>query len=954
MKLMFKLLLTLCLLIIPALGTAHAKPIPATELFQDATLSQLQFSPNGQHISLFVNFADGKGLALFDQKSNDFQLIAMVAQSDWIRHYRWLDDQHVYLISGRGNVWIHSIVRLEQTQGRIKATVTAIPANGYLVGQLSGQPTRLLFATNVGRHEVEFQLYQLSVEDLLASKFPPEGRIKGLLHTDAATRLHYDAASNRLISIRMDREAQQVDLQYRELDKAKWQPLFRYNPTEFSFRPLAFINAGSLAVLSDKNSDKMALYRFDLATQQFSEILFEHPRYDLIDADLAAGKLASVSYLAHGRLEQQFFTDEQQQLQQELARLFKGQQWKVVSSDADRHLLLVFSAKNPGQFYLYAPNKKPQLIGDLLPNLAPYHLADTIKLQGKSADGMAIESLLTLPAGAQKAAPPLIVMPHGGPIGVQDTDDFDPTVQFLASRGYAVLRTNFRGSAGYGKSFSQSGVAELGVGIEQDITHAVQQVQQQYGITRACAMGYSYGGYSAMMLAMHQPQLYRCVVAGYGIYDLPLLFNASNLKVQPEQQKRVEKVVGPQRADLKLRSPVYQAALLQAPALIIAGMDDDIAGFEQSHRMVDALKRAGKPVEQMFYQDTGHGHNRWDLEHHQIGLIEQFLSQHLPSTGTLSQAEQAEQWYRQAQLLSSGDTLAKDLPAAIKLYQQAASTGHPAAMVALAEAALTGEGLPKNVTVALQHLTAAGAKQHAAAELILGNLYSSGLYLAMDHHKANQHFSAAAKLEPKSTAALFLARAACRGFAQPVQWPGCLDQMEQHLRRYQQHETDQHSKLLQQTTLEIVAELLIDAAPPADARNRLIELLQRTMPKPLDISAEVSEYRSGLYGGTGVKYDAADTYPLNSKAEFGSTLKIARADDSAGQPASWLLVRWERQLANGQIQQLVNMPMPAGLPDRLQLHGLLSMAPDQQAAVWRLQVYNLKGEKLYQQQFNFQ
>lgn len=952
MKLLTKLL-PLLILLISLLNTVHAKPIPAAELFRDSTLSQLQFSPNGQHISLFVNFADGKGLALFDQKSNNFQLIAMVAQTDWIRHYRWLDDQNLYLISGRGNLWIHSIVHLEQTQGRIKATVTAIPANGYLVGQLAGQPTQLLFATNVGRHEVEFQLYQLSVAELLSSKFPPAGRIKGLLHTDAATRLHYDTASNRLISIRMDREAQQFDLQYRALDQAKWQPLFRYNPAEFSFMPLAFINDTSLAVLSDKNNDKMALYRFDLGSQQFGELLFEHPRYDLIDADFAAGKLASVSYLAHGRLEQQFFTDEQQQLQQALAGLFKRQQWKVVASDAGRHLLLVFSASNPGQYYLYTPKQKPQLIGDLLPELAPYSMAETVKLQAKSADGMAIESLLTLPAGAGKTTPPLIVMPHGGPIGVQDTDEFDPTVQFLASRGYAVLRTNFRGSSGYGKSFSQRGVAELGAGIEQDINRALQQVRQQYGISRACAMGYSYGGYSAMMLAMHQPQFYRCVVAGYGIYDLPLLFNASNLKVQPEQQKRVENVVGPQRADLKLRSPVYKAAMLQAPALIIAGMEDDIAGFEQSHRMVDALKRAGKPVEQMFYQDTGHGHSRWDLEHHQIGLIEQFLNRHLPGSGGLSQTEQAEQWYRQAQLLSSGDTLTKDLPAAIKLYQQAAAAGHSAAMVALADAALTGKGLPKNVAEAIKHLEMASVQQNADAEFMLGTLHSSGLYLKADHVKANQHFKAAAKLEPNNIATLYLARAACRGFTEKAQWTGCLDQIVQHLRRYHQHENDRHSKLLQQTMKEIVAELLIDAAPPPEARNRLIQMLQHTMPKPLDITAEVNEYRSGLYSGTGVKYAAADTYPLSSKAEFGSTLKVARADDSA-HPAGWILVRWERQLANGQTQQLVTMPMAVALSDRLQLHALLSMAPDQQAAIWHLQVYNLNGEKLYQQQFNFQ
>lgn len=955
MKACLFLLLALCLWSGDARAAvaSSAKPVPATALFRDATLSQLQFSPDGRHISVFVNFPDGKGLALFDQRSNDFQLIALVAQSDWIRHYRWLDSHHLYLVSGRDNIWIHSIITLHETKGKLTAAVKAVPASGYLVGQLKGNPTRLLFATNVGRTDVEFQLYQLSIDELLASQFPPAGRIKGLLHTDGATRLHYDSGSDRLISIRMDKEQQNIDLQYRGLQSAKWQPLFSYNPTEFSFRPQQFLSADSLAVLSDKNSDKMALYRFDLKTQQFGELLFEHPRYDLIDAEFSDGVLGSVSYLAHGRLEQQFFTKEQQQLQQELAARFSAEQWKLVGSAAGRHLLLVFSATNPGQYYLYVPGQKPQLIGDLLPDLTPYTLTPSVKIQLKGKDGVAVESLLTLPVHSGKQAPALIVMPHGGPIGVQDTDEFDPTVQFLASRGYAVLRTNFRGSAGYGKSFSQSGVAELGVGIEQDISRAVAQVQQQYGISRACAMGYSYGGYSAMMLALHQPQLYRCVIAGYGVYDLPLLFNASNLKVQPEQQKRVERVVGPLHAGLKQRSPVYQAQNLQAPVLLIAGMEDDIAGFEQSHRMYDALKRAGKPVQQMFYQDTGHGHDRWDLEHHQIGLIEQFLSQHLAGSTTLTKAEQAQHWYRQAQLLDSGDKLSKDLAGAIKLYQQAASAGHAAARVALAEAAISGEGLPKDLHKGMQYLQEAAAGQSAEAEFMLGRLYSSGLYLKADQQKAHQHFSNAARLDPKSMAALYLARAACLGLAQPVHWRKGLDQLEQHLRQYQQHETDHHSKLLQSTAHAIAAELLVDGKPAAVERDRLIQLLQGAGSTPMDLSADVSEYRSGLYQGSGVKYDAAEAYPLASKDEFGSTVKVTRGDNSAGQPASWLLVRWQRQLPDGQLQHISSEPVVAGLPDHLQLHARLDLAPEQQAAVWILQVFDLQGIQLYRQQFSF-
>lgn len=954
------LLLLICALVcgaatkVLAATAAVTTPIPAEELFRNTTLSQLQFSPDGKRISVFVNFPDGKGLALFDPNSNDFQLIAMVAQTNWIREYRWLDAEHLYLVAGRDDIWMHSIITLRDKQGKLTPEIKAVPANGYLVGQLKGSPTRLLFAVNVGRYEVEYQLFELSIDELLAGQFEPENRIKNLLHNDQSARVHYDPASNRLISIWMDKERRQVELQYRDLNSGKWFPLFNYDPTEFSFSPQQFLGNDSLAVLSDKNSDKVALYRFDLKTQQLAEILFEHPRYDLIDTEFTDGELSAVSYLAHGQLEQQYFTPQQQQLQQELAANFPAQQWKLLDSVDGHYLLLVFSATNAGQYYQFESGKKPQLIGDLLPSLASYTLAPTTKIRLKNKDNFDIESLLTLPVQRSKEAPALIVMPHGGPIGVQDTDEFDPTVQYLASRGYAVLRTNFRGSSGYGKSFSQNGVAELGAGIEQDISQAVSKVQQQYGISRLCAMGYSYGGYSAMMLAIKQPQLYRCVIAGFGVYDLPLLFNASNLKVQPEQQKRVERVVGPLQPGLKERSPVYLANKVQAPVLLIAGMDDDVAGFEQSHRMYDALLRAGKPVEHMFYQDTGHGHDRWDLEHHQIGLIEQFLQQHLAQAQVSTESDQAQQWYRQAELLSRGVRVEKDEAAAISLYQKAANAGHAGAMVALAEAALSGKGLPKDVAVAIRYLQQAAAKQNADAELMLGLLYSQGLYTAPDLKQAKVHFNNAVRLEPQSVAVLYLARALCLGLDQAAQWDKGLQQIDSHLRLYQRHDQDPHSKLLKRTAYAIAAELLITGAPTTEQRQHVLELMQRLAAQTLDTGAEITDYRSGLYAGDGYRYDKADSYPLNTTKEFGSTVKVDKARNSAGNPAAWLLVRWQRKLANGQLQTISYAPVIASLPDRVQLHATLDLAPDQNKAIWILQVFDLQGTELYNKQFDFQ
>lgn len=927
--------------------------IPASELFREGTLSQIKFSPDGKYISIAVNYPDGRGIAFYDEKTNEFQLIVRVAQTDWIHSYYWLDSTHLYVAFGDSNSQVHTIVTLREDHGKLSFESKNVPKNGYVVGQLDGSPTQLLFATDVGRYEVEIRLYKVSIEQLLSGKFNPEDRIEDLLTTDGATRLVYSSKLNRLISIRLDAETKRINVHYRELNGEKWQPLYSYDPVDFDFTPQQFLNEDTLAVLTNKNSDRMALYEFNIKNQSLGKLTFEHPRYDLTSVNYDDGELASVSFLAHGRLEQQFFTDQQQKLQQQLRQFFPDEQWLVIDTHAKEHLLFVFSSTNPGQYFLYEQGSKPQLIGSVLPDLSKYQLAPSIKLSAKGRDNLAIESLLTLPTQKGKSAPPLIVMPHGGPIGIQDTDGFDPTVQFLASRGYAVLRTNFRGSAGYGKKFSEKGVAALGDGIEQDIRGAVELVRKEYKTDRACAMGYSYGGYSAMMLAIKEPDFYQCVIAGYGIYDLPLLFNASNIKIQPEQRIRVERVVGPLNPSLKARSPVYMADKVKAPVLLIGGMEDDIAGFEQTHRMFDALKRAGKSVQEMFYQETGHGHDRWDLDHHQIGLIDQFLTAHLSTNKTLSTAEQAEQWYRHAQLLAEGDKLSKDQAAAIKLYEKAAAAGHVDAKVELGKAMLDGDGLPKDLNKGIRYLQEAAAKDSANAELFLGKVYSSGIYTPADPAKANQHFGRAATLEPNSIAPIYLARASCLGLAQAANWQLCIQKIEKQLKDYRQHFADSKTKQLDNAARRVIAEILLDAKPTGANRDRLIAILQSTVKKPISTGVEVAGLRFGLFDRETYKYADESIYAATSKDEFGSLVKPMLADSFAKDDQAWLLVRWQRTLPNGRVQIIFDNAIPVVLNDKLQLHSKLEFAMDQQPAAWQVQVFDLQGNNLYQQEFVF-
>lgn len=188
-------------------------------------------------------------------------------------------------------------------------------------------------------------------------------------------------------------------------------------------------------------------------------------------------------------------------------------------------------------------------------------------------------------------------MPHGGPIGVTDYDLFQREVQFFASRGYAVLRVNFRGSSGYGKEFMESGRGQWGKKIEDDINEIVTAVKSKYPIRpgNSCIIGASYGGYSAFISVIRFPRQYKCAVSCFGVMDIPLLLSSNNAMKHKSVRNEILYVVGDpkkENVDHVAVSPVYLADKIDVPVMLMAGWRDRIADMEHSHRMHYMLKRS--------------------------------------------------------------------------------------------------------------------------------------------------------------------------------------------------------------------------------------------------------------------------------------------------------------------------------------------------------------------------
>jgi dipeptidyl aminopeptidase/acylaminoacyl peptidase len=269
----------------------------------------------------------------------------------------------------------------------------------------------------------------------------------------------------------------------------------------------------------------------------------------------------------------------------------------------------VSASNNSGEYYLYDVEKRTAKF--LFPSdswMDPTQMAKTIPFQMKARDGLALSGYLTLPNVAPKNLP-LVVMPHGGPHQIRDDDRYDDWAQMLASRGYAVLKVNFRGSTGYGTQFLNRGYHEWGRKMQDDLTDATQwAVKEGYADAERIAIaGASYGGYAALMGGVREPMLYKAVISYAGLSDLELMYTRGDIEDSIYGENYLKLVLGEDKIELKNRSPANLAMQIQAPVLIVHGGQDQRVPVVHASRMRDALKAAGKTVEYFEVRDEVHG-----------------------------------------------------------------------------------------------------------------------------------------------------------------------------------------------------------------------------------------------------------------------------------------------------------------------------------------------------------
>ena len=611
--------------------TAEAPPrIEVREFFRNPEMASFQISPDGRYMSYKAPWKNR--MNIFVRKMGDSSAVQVT--KDTVRDvggYFWKGDRLVYSrdINGDENFILFSA----GIDGNDVKALT--PEKGVRAGTLDrlhnipGMDTKVLIQMNQRNPQV-FDPYLCDIAT---------GEIKPLY--DNGKENFEGWVTDHAGVIRMATKTDGTDnvLYYRASEK---EPFTEYIRTGFkdTWAPLMFtFDNNNLIVAHNLNGrDKTAVVEWDLAGKKETKLIHEDKDNDVSNVDYSRKRkvLTMVSWTG-AKDERKFLDDRTKALYDKLAPKFEGYEYWIYGENDEENMFMVWagSDRQPGKYYFYdATADKLEQVAELRPWIDEDHMAEMTPVQYQSRDGLTIHGYLTLPKGREAKNLPVVINPHGGP-WARDGWGYNPEVQLLANRGFAVLQMNFRGSTGYGRAFWEKSFKQWGKTMQNDITDGVEWLVKE-GIAdpeRVAIYGGSYGGYATLAGITYTPELYACAVDYVGVSNMFTFMNTVPPYWEPFKKMMYEMVGDPKADSLLLReaSPVFFVDRIQCPLFIAQGATDPRVNKAESDQVVEALKARGVEVQYMVKDNEGHGFHNEENRFEFYEAMEKFLDQHIGS-----------------------------------------------------------------------------------------------------------------------------------------------------------------------------------------------------------------------------------------------------------------------------------------------------------------------------------
>jgi dipeptidyl aminopeptidase/acylaminoacyl peptidase len=633
---------------------AAPAPPPVEHFFENNAFGGAKLSPSGRFLAMRTSYPGRREfLAVIDLETKAAKAVAELTDAD-VGDFAWVNDERLVFD-------VHDVNFASADQDGMPGLFAVNrDGTGYIQladRHLSGrapQPWNTFLLDQPGRQDSEW-IYVLRPLYDIEHSFKYIGTRLRHLNTvtgksEVASEPDVEVSDFMLDAKGEPRLAMQYGdvrtvIHYRDPTTGKWREIASYDSyrgEKDTIKPLGFGPDGTLYVVANAGEDMATLRTFDFAAGAVSkEPLVVTRGYDFDGSLVKSDKVLGVRLTTDAE-SNVWFDPSMKEIQVAVDKAVSstvnlidvparpGSPWVLVESYSDRQ---------PLRYLLYHTNTgKVELVGSTYPKIEPARMGRQEPIRYKARDGLEIPGLLTLPASGVRKNLPMVVLVHGGPWVRGASWRWHPESQFLASRGYAVLEVEFRGSTGFGFRHLEAGLKQWGLAMQNDIADGTRWaiVQGFADPRRICIAGASYGGYATLMGLVNDPDLYRCGIDWIGVTDIELMYTGTWYS-KPNYSKGYLRygmpvLIGDPVKDavqLKATSPIQQAGRITQPLLLAYGEEDERVPLYHGKKFYSAVKRTNTQVEWVTYSGEGHG---WSLPENRIDFwrrVERFLDRYI-------------------------------------------------------------------------------------------------------------------------------------------------------------------------------------------------------------------------------------------------------------------------------------------------------------------------------------
>ncbi|MBP8754982.1 MAG: S9 family peptidase, partial [Chitinophagales bacterium] len=556
--------------------------IPLRDFFRNPDKTGFKISKDGTHISWLASVNNRLNIHIQNRETEEIKCITNQTERD-IMFYFWLNNSKLAFLQDTGGDENEHLYITDLISGESTDVTPFENVKTSIVDELIDEPEFVLIQMNK-RNPVFFDVYKLNALT---------GELK-LVEENPGNITQWITDHTGAVRMAMTTDGVNTSLLYRKNGSATFENILTTNFKE-GIMPVFFdFDNKQVYALSNLNRDKMAVVLFDPETAKETEVLFEHDAVDISGIYYSRKrKVITYAKFTTWKTELHFFDDFTKQVYENIrAQINYDAEIYITARNKAEDIFIIrtLSDKSLGNYYIYdVATEKLTHLANVSPWLDPNQLQSMQAIEYSSRDGLKIHGYLTLPADT-KLPVPVIVNPHGGP-WARDEWHFQPDVQFLANRGFAVLQMNFRGSTGYGRTFLESSFKEWGKKMQDDITDGVHWLIDK-GIAdknRIGIYGGSYGGYATLAGLAFTPDLYACGVDYVGVSNLFTFMQTIPPYWEPYLEMMYEMVGNPEtdKTQFENTSPVFHADKIKVPLFIAQGAKDPRVVQAESDQMVE-------------------------------------------------------------------------------------------------------------------------------------------------------------------------------------------------------------------------------------------------------------------------------------------------------------------------------------------------------------------------------